>query len=115
MILNMICNTVLLLGLYFSITGATLPNPFIKRNSICDLVNISKSRMLIKNKLIRLRLSPDFIRNERRMHIIKRINIRNITKIFNSVCSSYYTYLCKYYSISDEDKCLIEFIISATY
>lgn len=111
----MILNTILLVGLYFSITGATLPHPFIKRNSISDLVNINKRRMIIKNKLIRLRLSPDFIRNERRIHIIKRINIRNMTKIFHSACSSYYAYLCKYYSISDEDKYLIEFIISATY
>jgi hypothetical protein len=111
----MILNTILLLGLYFSITGAVLPHPFIKRNSIWDLVNISKNRMIIKNKLIRLRLSPDFIRNERRRHVIKRINIRNLTKLFHSVCSSYYAYLCSYYSISEEDKYLIEFIISATY
>jgi hypothetical protein len=111
----MILNTILIWGLYLSITGAILPHPFIKKNSVCDLVNINKRRMIIKNKLLRLRLSPDFIRSERRMYIIKRINIRNMTKIFNSACSSYYTYLCKYYSISDEDKYLIEFIISATY
>ena len=111
----MILNTILLVGLYFSITGAVLPHPFIKRNPICDLVNISKNRMIIKNKLIRLRLSPDFIRNERRMYVIKRINIRNMTKLFHSVCSSYYAYLCSYYSITEEDKYLIEFLISATY
>lgn len=111
----MILNTILLLGLYFSITGAVLPHPFIKRNPICDLINISKRRMIIKNKLIRLSLSPDFIRNERRLHIIKRINIRNMAKLCNAACSSYYAYLCRYYSISDEDKYLIEFIISATY
>lgn len=111
----MIFKMILLLGLYLCITGAILPHPFIKKNSICDLVNINKRRMIIKNKLLRLRLSPEFIRNERRMHIIKRINIRTMTRIFNSACSSYYTYLCNYYSISDEDKYLIEFIISATY
>ena len=88
---------------------------FIKSNPICDLININKRRMIIKNKFIRLSLSPDFIRNERRLRIIKRLNIRNMVKACNSVCSSYYAYLCKYYSISDEDKYLIEFIISATY
>ena len=108
----MILNTIVLLGL---IAAAISQGPFIKSNHICDLVNISKRRMIIKNKLIRLSLSPDFIRNERRMHIIKRINIRNLTKICNAACSSYYAYLCRYYSISDEDKYLIEFIISATY
>ena len=111
----MILNKILLLGLYFSITGAILPGPYIKSNPICEFINISKRRIIIKNKLLRLRLSPEVIRNEQRLHIIKRINIRNITKILNSACSSYYAYLCNYYSISDEDKYLIEFIISATY
>ena len=110
----MILNTILLLGLYVCIGADILPGTFIPRNPICELINISKRRMIIKNELLRLRLSPDFIRNERRMHIIQRINIRNITKLFNSACSSYYAYLCSYYSISDEDKYLIEFIISAT-
>lgn len=107
----MIFNTIVLLGLYLSSSGIVgdmmLP--------ISKFVNISKRQMIIKNELLRLRLSPDFIRNERRAHIIKRINIRNIAKICNSACSSYYAYLCRYYSISDEDKYLIEFIISATY
>ena len=111
----MILNTILLLGLYLFIEGDMLSRTFIKNNPICELVNISKRRMLIKNELLRWRLSPDFIRNERRLSIIKRINIRNIAKICNSACSSYYAYLCKYYSITDEDKYLIEFIISATY
>jgi len=111
----MILNTILLVGLYLSITGSILPHPFIKRNIMYELIDISKRRMIIKNKLLRLRLSPDFIRNERRMYVVKRVNIRNISKIFHSVCSSYYAYLCKYYSISDEDKYLIEFIISTTY
>ena len=111
----MILNTILLFGLYLSIGADIFPRPFIKSNPISDLVNISKRRMTIKNELLRLRLSPDFIRNERRVHVIKRINIRNALKICNSACSSYYAYLCRYYSISDEDKYLIEFIISATY
>lgn len=108
----MILNTILLMGL---IATTISSGTFINRIPIYDLVNISKNRMIIKNKLIRLRLSPDCIRNERRMHIIKRINIRNLTKLFHSVCSSYYAYICSYYSISEEDKYLIEFIISATY
>jgi hypothetical protein len=111
----MILNTILLLGVYLSIVADISTGTFIKSNPICDLINISKRRMIIKNKLLRLRLSPDFIRNEQRVRVIKRINIRNITKIFNSACSSYYAYLCRYYSIADEDKYLIEFIISATY
>ena len=111
----MILNKILLLGLYLFIEGDILLGTFIKSSPIYDLVNISKKRMIIKNELLRWRLSPDFIRNERRLRIIKRLNIRNIAKACNSVCSSYYAYLYRYYSISDEDKYLIEFIISATY
>lgn len=107
----MIFNTIVLLGLYLSSSG--IVGDMI--SPISEFANISKRRMIIKNELLRLRLSPDFIRNERRVHIIKRINIRNIAKICNSACSSYYAYLCRYYSISYEDKYLIEFIISATY
>lgn len=103
----MILNTILLLGLYLGSSGIV--------GDMSELVNISKRRMIIKNELLRLRFSHDVIRNERRFRVIKRINIRNITKICNSACSSYYAYLCRYYSISDEDKYLIEFIISATY
>jgi hypothetical protein len=103
----MILNTILLLGLYLGSSGIV--------GDMSELVNISKRRMIIKNELLRLRFSHDVIRNERRVRVIKRINIRNITKICNSACSSYYAYLCRYYSISDEDKYLIEFIISATY
>ena len=111
----MILNIILLLGFYLFTKGNISPETFIKRKTICELIKISKRRMIIKNKLLRLKLSPDFIRNERRVRVIKRINIRNITKMFNTACSSYYAYLCGYYSISDEDKYLIEFIISTTY
>ena len=114
----MILNTILLLGLYLGCSCATNDNSagiFVKSNPICDLVNISKSRMIIKNELLRWRLSHEVVRNEQRARVIKRINIRNISKICNSACSSYYYYLCRYYSITDEDKYLIEFIISATY
>ena len=76
----MILNTILLLGLYLSIVADISTGTFAKITPICDLINISKRRTIIKNKLLRLRLSPDFIRNERRMRVIKRINIRNITK-----------------------------------
>ena len=111
----MILNTILLLGLHLCMSCAILTGTFVKSNPICDAINIVKSRMIIKNQLLRWRLSSDFIRNERRIRVIKRINIRNIIKLCNSACSSYYAYLCKYYSISAEDKYLIEFIISATY
>jgi len=104
----MILNTILLLGLY---VGSSC----IVGDIFYPISELTNKRMIIKNDLLRWRLSPDFIRNERRLRIIQRINIRNLTKIFNSACSSYYAYLCSYYSISDEDKYLIEFIISATY
>jgi hypothetical protein len=111
----MILNTILLLGFYLSVAADISDGTFIKRNPICDLINIRKKRMIIKNELLRWRISPEIIRNERRVQVVKRINIRNITKLCNKACSSYYAYLCSYYSISPEDKYLLEFIISATY
>jgi hypothetical protein len=71
--------------------------------------------MIIKNELLRWRLSHEVIRNEQRSLVVKRFHLRNITKLCNKACSSYYAYLCSYYSISPEDKYLLEFIISATY
>ena len=108
----MILNTILLLGFYLSVATDISPGIFVKSNPIYDL---RKRRMIINNEWLRWRTSHEVIRNEKRVRIMNRINIRNITKIFNSAFSAYYAYLCNYYSISAEDKYLIEFIISATY
>ena len=111
----MILNTILLLGLCLSVASDISPGIFVKSNPVYDLINIRKSRMIIKNELLRWRISHEVIRNEKRVRIMNRIYIRNITKILNSAFSAYYAYLCNYYSISAEDKYLMEFIISATY
>lgn len=111
----MILNTVLLLGFYLGCSCATTDisaGILVKSNPICDL---RKRRMIIKNELLRWRISPEVIRNEKRSLVVKRVNVRNITKLCNKALSSYYDYLCGYYSISAEDKYLIELIISATY
>jgi len=111
----MILNTVLLLGFYL---GCSCANSDISAGTftpIYDLINMRKRRMIIKNELLRWRISPEVIRNERRVQVVKRINIRNLTKLCNKAFSSYYDYLCGYYSISAEDKYIIELIISATY
>ena len=111
----MILNTILLLGFYLGCSCATTDisaGTFVKSNPICDL---SKKRMIIKNELLRWRLSPEVIRNKNRSLVVKRFHMRNLTKLCNKAFSSYYDYLCGYYSISAEDKYLIELIISATY
>ena len=111
----MILNTILLLGFYLGcscVATEITPGMFVKSNPICD---VGKRRMIINNELLRWRISHEVIRNEKRALVVKRINIRNITKLCNKALSSYYAYLCSYYSITPEDKYLLEFIISATY
>jgi len=114
----MILNTILLLGFYLGCSCVATdisPGIFVKSNPIGDVINIGKRRMIIKNELLRWRLSPEVIRNEKRTLVVKRFHLRNITKLCNKALSSYYAYLCSYYSITPEDKYLLEFIISATY
>ena len=113
----MISNIILLWGLYLLsnsglLSADLITGTLIKINPIFDLF---KNRMIIKNEWLRWRLSHDVIYNERRARIIKRVQIRKINELFNNVCGSYYNYLYKYYSASEEDKYLIEFILSATY
>ena len=49
----MILNIILLLGFYLFTKGNISPETFIKRKTICELINISKRRMIIKNKLLK--------------------------------------------------------------
>ena len=104
----MILNIILLFGLCLfgnaDLTTGTYP-----------MFDLSKNRMIIKNEWLRWRLSHDVIYNERRARIIKRVQFRKMNELLNNVYGSYYNSLYKYYSASEEDKCLIEFIISATY
>ena len=111
----MILNTILLWGFYLGcscVATEITPGMFVKSNPICD---VGKRRMIINNELLRWRISHEVIRNEKRSFVVKRFHLRTLTKLFNKAFSSYYAYLCGYYSISAEDKYLIEFIISATY
>ncbi len=107
----MISNIILLLGLYLSNSGICAD---VLTGTI-PIFDWGKNRMIIKNEWLRWRLSHDVIYNERRARIINRVQIRKINELFNNVCGSYYNYLYKYYSASEEDKYLIEFILSATY
>ena len=102
----MISNIILLWGLYLLGNSADL---------ITGTFDLCNTRMIIKNEWLRWRLSRDVIYNERRARIINRVNIRKIGELLNTVSGKYYDYLYKYYSASEEDKCLIEFILSATY
>jgi len=111
----MIFKQFLLWGLHLACFCVATPGIFIKSNPIFDLINIEKSRMIIKNELLRWRISREVMRNKHRSLVVKRFHTRNLSKLCNQACSSYYTHLCNYYSISDEDKYLIEFIISAIY
>ena len=113
----MISNIILLWGLYLLsnsglLSADLIAGTFVKINPILDLCN---TRMIIKNEWLRWRLSRDVIYNERRARIINRVQFRKINELFNNAWGSYYNYLYKYYSASEEDKYLIEFILSATY
>jgi len=104
----MILNIILLFGLY-------LGNSSISANVTTRTNPLFDTRMIIKNQWLRWRLSREVIYNERRARVINRVNIRKISELLNIVRGKYYDYLYKYYSASEEDKCLIEFILSTTY
>jgi hypothetical protein len=105
----MMLNIILLLGLCLSNSCVLANITFVKSHPIFD------TRMIIKNQWLRWRLSRDVIYNERRARVINRVNIRKISELLNTVRGKYYDYLYKYYSASEEDKCLLEFILSTTY
>lgn len=105
----MMLNIILLLGLYLGNSGVLANITFVKCSPIFD------TRMIIKNQWLRWRLSREVIYNERRARIINRVHNRKISELFDKVCGKYYDYLYKYYSASEEDKCLIEFVLSSTY
>lgn len=108
----MILNIILLLGLYLGNSGI-LSN--VATGTFVKSTPIFNTRMIIKNQWLRWRLSRKVIYNERRARIINRVNIRKISKLFDEACGKYYDYLYKYYSASEEDKYLLEFILSSTY
>lgn len=105
----MILNIILLFGLYLGNSCVLTNITFVKSHPIFD------TRMIIKNQWLRWRLSREVIYNERRARIINRVNIRKISELLNTVRGRYYDYLYKYYSSSEEDKYLLEFVLSSTY
>jgi hypothetical protein len=105
----MILNIILLFGLYLGNSCISANITFVKSIPIFD------SPMIIKNQWLRWRLSREVIYNERRARIINRVHNRKISELFDKVCGKYYDYLYKYYSSSEEDKYLLEFVLSSTY
>lgn len=103
----------LLLLLFLVFLEGTSANNY---NSNCASYNGPKTLLnVVRNNTLRLILSRKFNRVKQKIYIVNKVINRKVLEYYNKIISNYYDCSYEYYSLSDNDKTLMETIISSCY
>ena len=69
----------------------------------------------VRNNALRLLLSDELNRTKNKLHIVKRMIHRNISKKYNHLLSRYYALNYNYNCLTESEKTLLEAIVSLSY
>lgn len=78
---------------------------YINKNIIC----------ITRNEYLRLILSYSTNKIKQKMNIVRRLMIKNTLIDYNNLISKYYGLTYNYYCMSEDEKTILEFILSLTY
>ena len=74
-----------------------------------------KPFLMLRNSALRVLISREFQKYKNRLYITNRVTKKNASTYYNSLISKYYCISYDYYSLSEDDKTIIETIISLAY
>lgn len=89
----------------------------VNSNTLCFFKKyINKNIITItRNEYLRLMLSYSTNKIKQKMNIVRRVMIKNVLIDYNKLFSKYYDFTYNYYYMSEDEKTILEFIISLTY
>jgi len=111
---------ILLMNIYISFSNeinSIYPQRPILIRSLCNWKNYINDNLIIKtrNDYLRLILSYGVNKIKQKINIVKRVVNRNYLLYYNHILSKYYDASYDFYSMTEDDKTMIEFIVSLTY
>jgi len=109
---------ILLMNIYISFSNevnSIYQTPVVK--SLYNWKNYINNNLIIRtrNDYLRLILSYGVNKIKQKINIIKKVMNRNSIFYYNHILSKYYDLSYNFYTMSEDDKTMIEFIISLTY
>ena len=92
------------------------PNNINSNTLCCFKKYINKNIICItRNEYLRLLLSYSTNKIKQKMNIVRRLMIKNALIDYNTLFSKYYDLTYNYYCMSEDEKTILEFILSLTY
>ena len=109
---------ILLMNMYISFSNeinSIYQRPLVK--SLYNWKNYINNNIIIKtrNDYLRLILSYGVNKVKQKINIIKRVMDRNYLLYYNHILFKCYDLTYNFYTMSEDDKTMIEFVISLTY
>ena len=74
-----------------------------------------KPLLILRNTMLRLLISKEFIKTKTRLYIRNRLSQKNMYIFYNKIISKYYDVSYEYYTLSHDDKSLLESVVSLSY